>query len=96
MLGIFASRQVRYRKLFQSENDNLGLYLRDVRKRAHISQVELSAKLEVPQSFVSKYERGERRLEIIEFVMVCQHIGIDPAETLAKFLTSDPATFQRD
>jgi len=87
---------VRYRKLFQSENDNLGAFLRDIRKRAHIGQVELAARLEVPQSYVSKYERGERRLEIVEFVMVCRHLGLDPVETLSKFLTSDPSAFQQD
>ena len=85
---------MRYRKLFQSENDNLGLFLRGVRKRAHISQVELASKLEVPQSYVSKFERGERRLEIVEFVMVCRHLSVDPVSLLAEFLQSDPNNFQ--
>lgn len=87
---------MRYRKLFQTENDNLGVFLRDARKRAHVSQAELAERLEVPQSFVSKYERGERRLEIVEFVMVCRHVGIDPVETLGRFLTSDPSTLRPD
>ena len=87
---------MRYRKLFQAENDSLGLFLRDVRKRAHISQVELAASLEEPQSYVSKYERGERRLEIGGFVLVCRRLGGDPVETLGRFFTSDPAAFQRD
>ncbi|HWD38395.1 MAG TPA: helix-turn-helix transcriptional regulator [Fimbriimonas sp.] len=64
----------------------MGLFLRDARKRLHIGQVELAAKLEVPQSYVSKYERGERRLEIVEFVVVCRHLGIDPVGTLDQFL----------
>lgn len=87
---------MRYRKLFQAENENLGLFLRDVRKRAHVSQVELAKRLDVPQSFVSKYERAERRLEIVEYVMVCRHLKIDPVRVLADFLTSDPSAFQRD
>lgn len=96
LLRIFADSPVRYRKQFQAENENLGLFLRDVRKRAHISQVELAQKLDVPQSYVSKYERAERRLEIVEFVMVCQQLELDPVETLRQFLTSDPSAFQRD
>lgn len=87
---------MRYRKLFQTENFNLGAFLRDVRKRAHISQVDLAKRLDVPQSLVSKYERGERRLEIAEFVMVCRSLELDPVEMLRKFLTSDPSAFQRD
>ncbi|MET4163901.1 transcriptional regulator with XRE-family HTH domain [Marinobacterium sp. MBR-111] len=46
--------------------------LRDLRKQAGLSQVELAARLDKPQSFVSKYESGERRLEYIEVEMICR------------------------
>ena len=36
------------------------------RKKAGLSQRELSEKLNMPSSFVGKYELGERRLDIIE------------------------------
>lgn len=87
---------MRYRKLFQNENENLGLFLREARKRSHVSQVELAHRLEMPQSYVSKFERAERRLEIVEFVMICRALEIDPIETLREFLTSDPEAFQPD
>ncbi len=48
------------------------------RKNAGITQSELSAKLCRPQSFVSKYERGERRLDVIEFLEVAKALGRDP------------------
>ena len=57
----------------------------DVRKRADLTQVELSLRLSRPQSFVSKYERGERRLDIVEFGEVAKALGVDPVKLLAKF-----------
>ncbi|MBF0548247.1 MAG: helix-turn-helix transcriptional regulator [Candidatus Riflebacteria bacterium] len=52
------------------------------RKNASISQVDLAKKLKRPQSFVSKYERGERRLDIIEFLEVVKAIGINPLKII--------------
>jgi transcriptional regulator with XRE-family HTH domain len=50
--------------------------LRDVRKEAGLRQTDLAKKLEKPQSYVSKYESGERRLDLPELEQVCQAIGI--------------------
>ncbi|MHB8302885.1 MAG: helix-turn-helix domain-containing protein [Acidobacteriaceae bacterium] len=57
----------------------------DVRKRADLTQAELSLRLNRPQSFVSKYERGERRLDVIEFGEVAKALGVDPVKLLTKF-----------
>jgi transcriptional regulator with XRE-family HTH domain len=54
------------------------------RRDAGLTQVELSLRLKRPQSFVSKYERGERRLDVIEFGQVARALGIDPARVLGK------------
>ena len=35
-------------------------------------------KIKKPQSFVAKYERGERRLDVIEFLRITAAIGTDP------------------
>lgn len=50
--------------------------LRQVRKEAGLSQQELAYLLHKPQSFVSKYESGERRLDILELRQICCKIGI--------------------
>lgn len=50
--------------------------LRDIRKEAGVSQLELSRRLHKPQSFVSKYESGERRLDILEVHFICHALGI--------------------
>ena len=55
------------------------------RKSTGLTQVELADRLGRPQSFVSKYERGERKLDLIEFCEVCRALGIDPVAFLRRF-----------
>jgi transcriptional regulator with XRE-family HTH domain len=51
--------------------------LRQLREEAGVRQTELAAQLGEPQSFVSKYETGERRLDIIELRTICEVLGSD-------------------
>jgi transcriptional regulator with XRE-family HTH domain len=52
------------------------------RKSAGLTQRELATRLRKPQSFVAKYEGGERRIDVVEFLTICQTIGADPAKFL--------------
>ena len=52
------------------------------RKAARVTQASLAATLERPQSFVAKYESGERRLDIVEFIGIARAIGADPFKML--------------
>ena len=54
------------------------------RKRAGMRQIELAQKLNKPQSFVSKFECGERRLDVIEFLTIMDALGVDPLAILAE------------
>lgn len=58
--------------------------LRQLRKEAGLSQQELAAALDKPQSFVSKYESGERKLDILELREICQKLGIDTVKFVAR------------
>lgn len=49
--------------------------LLEQRKRAGVTQAQLARKLEKPQSFVSKFESGERRLDAIELLDVSRALG---------------------
>jgi transcriptional regulator with XRE-family HTH domain len=50
--------------------------LREARSEVGLTQAELAARLGRPQSFVNKYESGERRLDLIELSEVCKALGI--------------------
>jgi len=52
------------------------------RKGAGLTQTQLSDMLGRPQSFVSKYEGGERRLDVIEFIEVCDALKTKPQSIL--------------
>ena len=56
--------------------------LRGIRMEAGVRQIEMAEALRMPQSVVSKYESGERRLDILELRQVCQVVGI----TLPEFV----------
>lgn len=56
------------------------------RKAADMTQQVLAEKLERPQSFVAKYENGERRIDLIEFVAIAGTLGADPVKLLRNFL----------
>lgn len=51
--------------------------LRQARLDAGLTQAELADRLERPQSFVAKYENGERKVEVVEFVQIVNAIGCD-------------------
>ena len=54
----------------------------DARKKAGLTQHEVAEALSRPQSFVAKYEGGERRLDVIEFIAIARVVGLDPAATI--------------
>lgn len=58
--------------------------LREERRKASLTQAKLAKKLRRPQSYVSKYERGDRRLDVIEFLEIARAVGFDPGEILNK------------
>lgn len=59
------------------------------RKAAAISQVVLATRLRKPQQFVSRYELGERRLDIIEYIDVARAVGVDAMAELEAIRLGD-------
>jgi transcriptional regulator with XRE-family HTH domain len=68
----FSRKQAQFRKVLVQARHDAGL-----------TQVALAKKLGRPQSFVSKFERGERRLDVPEFLEVARALGLDPGKTVA-------------
>ena len=61
--------------------------LRAERESAGITQTDLAVMIGADQSFVSKYERCERRVDLIEVRQLCQAMGVDLQKLLARFET---------
>jgi len=58
------------------------------RQSKGMTQQDVAAKLGKPQSYVSKYESGERHLDLVEFVEVCEALSADPVEVLQRMLAN--------
>ncbi|HQQ75374.1 MAG TPA: helix-turn-helix transcriptional regulator [Pseudomonadales bacterium] len=68
--------------------ENLISFLIQIRKEAGMTQDQVANALGKPQSFVSKYENGERNLDFIEVIDVIEVLGLDPATKISKLISS--------
>ncbi|MEA3017585.1 MAG: hypothetical protein QOI38_2307 [Sphingomonadales bacterium] len=70
------------------ERDELALKLRQVlveaRKAAGLTQGELAKALRRTQTFVSNYERGERKIGVVEFILIARVLGAEPVDLLRR------------
>jgi len=73
------------KSLSSTEGETLAALLRAVRSSAGLTQAEVAERLKQPQSFVSKYESGERRLDLVELRQICKALGISLGEFVRRF-----------
>lgn len=69
----------------RQQQETLCRLLQQVRTDAGLSQEALAKKLAKPQSFVSKYESGARRLDLLELREICRTMGISVADFVRRF-----------
>ena len=63
--------------------------LKAARLDVKLTQTELAALLKRPQSFVAKYENGERRIEVVEFVHIVKALGCNGVDLLEAISTAE-------
>ncbi len=73
------------KSLFTPEQEILQVLLREVRQEAGLRQVDLAKRLHKPQSFVSRYESGERILDLPELRCVCHALGVPLQEFIRRY-----------
>lgn len=71
---------------YATNEEHLRTLLRQARKQRGLTQTALAAVLRKPQSFVSKYECGERLLSFVETIEVCRALNLDPKALLREYL----------
>lgn len=72
------------KKLYIVQRDHLIGLLRDMRLEAGLTQTELAARIKNHQVYVSRYESGQRRLDVIEVREICQAIGVSLEEFIKR------------
>lgn len=70
------------------KKSRLAALLRQVRVDANLTQLQLAERIGQTQSYVSKYENGEQRLDLIELEAVCNAAGIPLADFVRRYLES--------
>ena len=73
------------KSIHSPEHNRLTDLLRELRQDAGLNQTELAERLGVSQTWVSKYELGERRLDLVQLRQVCQALGMSAAKFVAQW-----------
>ena len=60
-------------------------FLRARRKRLKLRQEDLAKKIETTRHMIGEYESGQRRLDVVEFFIICEALEIDACDTLRKW-----------
>jgi hypothetical protein len=76
--SVFTPTYARFREL-----------LIEAREKSDLTQSDLAERLGRPQSYVSKFERGERRLDIVEFIEVARALRVDPIRLFKYLITGE-------
>lgn len=80
LAGLMARRLSK--SIHSPEHTKLRELLIAARKKAGLTQQDVADALGRPQSFVAKYEGGERRLDVVEFLQLAEALGSDPARMI--------------
>ena len=72
------------RHSIQEQRKRLRKLLTSARNAAGLSQAQVAKQMGKPQPFVSRYETGERQLDVAELLELAEILGLDPHEILNK------------
>ncbi len=69
--------------------------MKQSRVKSGLTQIDLAKRLGRPQSFVSKCESGERRVDVAEFLAFCKAIQIDPVSIVRQLSARNEIAFSQ-
>jgi transcriptional regulator with XRE-family HTH domain len=73
------------KSIFSTNYETFLELLRQERKAAGLTQEQIAERLGQDQSFVSKCERGERRLDFVEVLAFCEAIGVNFSDFAGRY-----------
>ncbi|MEE1609704.1 helix-turn-helix domain-containing protein [Microvirga sp. CF3016] len=66
------------KSIHTKRQERIRALLKAARKKAGLTQDELAERIGAYKTFVSKYERGERQVDVVEFIALAEALGLDP------------------
>ncbi|ROH89596.1 XRE family transcriptional regulator [Stagnimonas aquatica] len=77
------------RRNWETRRQDLRVLLKSVRLETGLTQMEMAARLRSrPQSYVSKSESGERKIDLVELEEICEAIGVDLLDFVRRYQAS--------
>lgn len=73
------------KSLFTRKHTQLRKLLKKARKDAKLTQTDVADRLKRRQAYVSRIERGERRIDVVEFLDLAHAIGFNAARFIERF-----------
>jgi len=73
------------KSLFTRKHTQLRKLLAKARLDANLTQTALAHRVNRRQAYISRIERGERRIDVVEFLELAHAIGLNPAKFIADF-----------
>ncbi|GAB1718137.1 MAG: transcriptional regulator, XRE family [Nitrobacter sp.] len=83
------------RSIYETDYQRLLAALKKARRERRVTQKAIADALRRPQSFVFKYESGERRLDVAEMVHIARLLGLEPSK-LVRDMAKDVAPLPSD
>jgi len=77
------------RTLGRPRHEALRDFIIEQRVEAGLTQHELSARLDRPQSFIASIETGQRRVDVVELLDLAEAIGFDPHDAVRRLLGAE-------
>lgn len=75
-------------KPWDEKRKALTAILKGFRLERGLTQTELAERLGKPQSYISKFESGERKLDFVEVMELCVVLGVRPELLVAEYLSN--------
>jgi transcriptional regulator with XRE-family HTH domain len=85
-LAHFWGQRILSKQLRTARHRKVMAVLTEVRTRAGVTQRELARRLARAHSYVSRIEKGDRRLDVPEMIQWCEVLGADPVDVLKRIV----------
>jgi len=72
--------------IYSCQNERVRETLVGLRRKAKLTQRQLAAKLRREHSFVSRFELGERRIDVVELFWICKACGVNPKSVATRLM----------
>lgn len=82
------------KSLFSEANEMLVEALIAARHSSGLRQIDVAKKLNKDQSYISNIERGQRRVDVLEFYMLARALGADPVILFSTAIERFPELFE--